>query len=63
MDFEAYLISKKIDKANFSKAEPQRYAEWELEFSQMHPESFTAQKKFLLNQIRRMYLLQEGSKS
>lgn len=58
MTFTEYLQSKKIDEAKFRKAEPQRFDEWEMLFTQMHPESFTSQKKFLLNPIRRKYLLQ-----
>jgi hypothetical protein len=57
MTLDEYLIQKKIDAPRFQKAEPERYAEWQREFVQMHPESFTAQKKFLLNDTRRKYLL------
>ena len=57
MDFEAYLISKKIDSAEFLKAEPNLWASWKIEFEQMHPTSFTAQKLYLINPIRRKYLL------
>ncbi len=57
MDFEAYLISKKIDSAEFLKAEPDTWKNWKIEFDQMHPVSFTAQKLYLINPIRRKYLL------
>ena len=57
MDFEAYLISKKIDSAEFLKAEPDAWKNWKIEFDQMHPASFTAQKLYLINPIRRKYLL------
>ncbi|HEX6892184.1 MAG TPA: hypothetical protein VF141_15865 [Chryseolinea sp.] len=57
MDFEAYLISKKIDSALFHKAEPDLWASWKVEFEQMHPASFTAQKLYLINPVRRKYLL------
>ncbi|WP_460978612.1 hypothetical protein [Spirosoma knui] len=57
MTFDEYLIQKKIDAARFRQSEPDRYVEWEREFSQLHPESFTAQKKFLVNDTRRKYLL------
>lgn len=57
MDFVSYLAGKKIDAVGFRAAEPEMYREWELEFSQMHPESFTARKKYFLNPIRRKYLL------
>jgi hypothetical protein len=59
VDFEAYLISKKIDSATFNTAEPQLWAAWKTEFEQMHPASFTAQKLYLINPIRRKYLLKE----
>jgi hypothetical protein len=54
--FEEYLAQKKIDVGLFLQAEPVRYAEWAREFEQMHPDSFTVQKKFLLNDTRRKYL-------
>jgi hypothetical protein len=57
VDFEAYLISKKIDSAEFLKAEPVLWSSWKIEFEQMHPLSFTAQKLYLINPIRRKYLL------
>ena len=57
MSFEAYLISKKIDPANFQTREPVLFNEWQLSFEQTHPDSFTAQKKFLINPLRRKYLL------
>lgn len=57
MTFEEYLVQKKIDSGQFKHSEPARYAEWEREFATMHPESFTAQKKFLLNDTRRKYLI------
>lgn len=57
MTFSEYLIFKKIDGNRFQAAEPVRYAEWKQEFEQIHPESFTVQKKFLLNDTRRKYLV------
>ena len=57
MTFEEYLIQKKIDGPQFRAAEPELYAEWSTLFEQMHPESFTTHKKFLINRIRRKYLL------
>jgi len=57
VDLEAYLTSKKIDAAKFRKAEPELWAEWNTEFEQMHPESFTMQKLNLINPIRRKYTL------
>ncbi|GLU52035.1 hypothetical protein [Dyadobacter frigoris] len=57
MEFEEYLKVKKIDSAAFKKADQTRFLEWESIFQTMHPDSFTAQKKFLINDIRRRYLL------
>jgi hypothetical protein len=57
MTFEEYLISKKIDKYAFRASEPLLYADWQDLFKQMHPESFTAHKKFLINPIRRRFLM------
>ena len=57
MSFEEYLIQKKINAERFQQTEPTVYAEWQHEFMQMHPDSFTAQKKFLLNDTRRKYLV------
>lgn len=56
MTFEAYLIQKKIDPAKFKKQETAEFLEWERLFLQMHPDSFTSQKKFLINKKRRAYL-------
>ena len=55
--FEAYLASKKIDSEAFSKAEPDVWRAWKMEFGQMHANSFTVQKLNLINLIRRKYLL------
>jgi hypothetical protein len=55
--FEEYLISKKIDGLAFSQAEPKLFEEWRQEFDQQHPKSFTAQKLFLINNIRRRFQL------
>jgi hypothetical protein len=57
VDFEDYLISKRIDSASFKKAEPELWAEWNNEFEQMHPDSFTMQKLNLINPVRRKYRL------
>ncbi len=58
MTLEDYLSGKKIDPALFRAAEPARWAEFRASFEGVHPDSFTAQKKFLLNDLRRRYLLQ-----
>lgn len=57
MTFDDYLIQKKINASEFQHAEPVRYAEWQRVFVDMHPDSFTTQKKFLLNDTRRKYLV------
>ncbi len=57
MSFEEYLESKKIDISAFQKAEPKLFADWQKLFLSMHPDSFTAQKKFLINPIRRRFQL------
>jgi len=57
VNLEAYLLSKKIDSAAFLKAEPELWKSWDLEFPQMHPNSFTVQKLNLINPIRRKYPL------
>ena len=58
--FEFYLSSKRISFDDFKSAEPLLYAEWKKIFEQIHPDSFTAQKKFLINPIRRKYPLKEA---
>lgn len=55
-DFDAYLTSRNIDARQFRQADPHLYHEWATLFGQVHPESFVAQKKFLLNIIRKKYL-------
>jgi ABC-type bacteriocin/lantibiotic exporter with double-glycine peptidase domain len=55
MSFEEYLDSKKIDLVQFSKEEPKLFQEWKQTFEQVHPNSFTAQKLYLINSIRRKF--------
>ncbi len=57
MEFDEYLRLKKIDPELFRAAEPNRYAEWARLFAQLSAESFTAQKKFLINDTRRLYMI------
>lgn len=59
MDFKEYLHSKKIDSAAFKDKEENRFSEWEQLFDQMNPASFTAQKLFLINLLRRKYIWRE----
>jgi hypothetical protein len=55
MDFEEYLNQKKINSVTFSQADPNRFGEFKNLFEQMHPNSFTSQKLFLINEIRRKF--------
>jgi hypothetical protein len=55
--FHEYLISKKIDPITFSQSDPDRFADWEKQFALLHPNSFTVQKFYLINPIRRKYPL------
>lgn len=57
MTFEDYLTQKKIDAEAFRKAEPDTWNSLKYIFDQMHPKSFTSQKLFLINPIRRSYPL------
>jgi hypothetical protein len=59
MEFEAYLISKKIDSDAFKTVEPNMWNSWSAEFKLMHPNSFTAQKLYLINPVRRKYPLKQ----
>lgn len=57
MSFDEYLTAKKIDSQRFKQTDPTLYTEWAVLFEVVHPDSFTVQKKFLLNALRRQYLL------
>ncbi|MDE0471648.1 MAG: hypothetical protein OXH57_06875 [Ekhidna sp.] len=59
MEFHDYLKIKKIDPEMFRKSAKEEFLEWETLFNRIHPESFTQQKLFLINQIRRKYHLKE----
>jgi hypothetical protein len=54
-DFDIYLAEKKIDSQAFKTAEPEKWQRFRVLFEQMHPASFTTQKKFLINDLRRLY--------
>jgi len=54
--FDEYLLSKKIDANLFKKAEGQLYASLKDIYDQVSPKSFTSQKLFLINPLRRKYL-------
>ena len=55
MTWEEYCIKKKINSDAFRQAEPKRWEELKNIFEQIHPNSFTEQKKFIINDIRRLY--------
>jgi len=57
MTFSDYLQSKNIDEENFASMDPQTFFAWKQMFDHVNPASFTEQKKFKINQIRRKYLL------
>lgn len=57
MQFREYLVSKKIDENSFKGEEPLLFQSLANEFDQLHPESFTAQKLFLINPLRRRFPL------
>ncbi len=57
--FHLYLISKKIDPSAFEQGEKALYQEFERAFTHIHPASFTAQKLFLLNKLRRKFLYEK----
>lgn len=59
MTFEEYLVSKKIDSVAFSAAEPDRWKEWNSLFEVMNPTSFTSQKLYLINPVRKKYPLKQ----
>ncbi|NVJ47193.1 MAG: hypothetical protein HWE07_08685 [Cytophagia bacterium] len=54
-DFKTWLKLKKIDPKSFASAEMERFMELKKLFDQVHPNSFTAQKLFIINDIRRKY--------
>jgi len=57
MVFEQYLEQKNIDYERFLWENPELFQKFKVIFNQMSPESFTAQKKFLINPLRRKYQL------
>jgi hypothetical protein len=55
LTFEDFLKQKKIDSLSFRKGEQEQWEEFKHIFEQVHPDSFTAQKLFMINRIRRKY--------
>ena len=61
MSFEEYLTGKKIDSAAFKAAEPLRWKEWQDLFGHISEQSFTAQKLYLINPVRRKFQLKTSA--
>ncbi|MEM0938778.1 MAG: hypothetical protein AAGI25_03190 [Bacteroidota bacterium] len=59
MEFIEYLKSKKIDPEKYRNGYPEQYRAWETLFNEVHPNSFTQQKLFLLNKTRREFPFKE----
>ena len=57
MDFREYLIKKNIDPDKFEKGDQAHWEDFKNLFEQVHPASFTAQKLYLINRIRRQFPL------
>ena len=57
MEWDTYLEQKKINADAYMKGNPVQYQEFKEIFYQVSPNSFTSQKLFLLNRIRRQYPL------
>jgi hypothetical protein len=57
MAFEEYLLEKKINSEAFRQQDSEKWNRLRLLFGQVHPDSFTMQKKFLINDLRRQYRL------
>jgi hypothetical protein len=55
LTFEDFLKQKKIDSRSFHQGDLLQWEEFKRIFEQVHPDSFTAQKLFQINQIRRKY--------
>lgn len=62
MEFEEYLRSKKIDPKKFKSGDESQYLSFQKLFEHVHTNSFTQQKLFLINKIRRAYTLDETEK-
>lgn len=57
MDFEEYLAKKKINSDLFKMNESELWGSLKKDFQQMNEKSFTSQKLFLINPLRRKYNL------
>ena len=54
-EFDDYLKNKKIDPEAFKATETETYKDFRDQFLQLHPDSFTMQKLFFINVLRRKY--------
>ena len=59
MDFISYLKNKKIDPEKLNASEPDLFSEWSSLYEQVHPNSFTQQKLFLINILRKKFIFKE----
>jgi len=62
MTFEEDLTKRRIDVTAFAAGEPNRFAEWQQMYAQMHPNSFYISVKMVLNDVRRKFWLAEAVK-
>jgi len=63
MTFEEDLTKRRIDVAAFATGDPNRFAEWQHMYSQMHPNSFYVAVKMVINDVRRRFWLAEAIKA
>ncbi len=62
MNFEEFLLKKKIDPVQLQSAEPSLFSEFSFHYKQMGERSFDHSKKFWFNKLRRKYHLEEVPK-
>lgn len=60
MKFEEFCAIKKIDALSFEKSEKLYYADLKEIFEQISVSSFTQQKMFIINKIRRKHQLKNS---
>ncbi|WPP49024.1 hypothetical protein [Catalinimonas niigatensis] len=62
-EFEEYLTNKKIDAKALRETEPHLWEEWISLFAKVHPNSFSQQKLFLINAVRRRFPLENNAET
>lgn len=62
-EFDNYLEEKKIDSTTFRREDTVKYEEFKKIFDQVSPASFSHQKLFVINSIRRKYPLKVEKES